>query len=772
MNKERKSISLFACLFLIGGVLNSQPQEKDLKLWFTRPALEWNEALPVGNGRLGAMIFGGIERERIQLNEETVWAGKKMDYHNPKSKEGLKEVRQLLFDGKHEEAEKVAMEKIMGQLPRDFAQTYQTLGDLMLDFGDLGNISNYRRVLDIEQAIANVSYSAKGVRYTREIFSSHPDQLLALRISADREGALNFTARLSRPGNKADIKADSCEILMTEHVGNGIGVKMATRVLFLPENGSISSSGDSVRIEGANTVTILLTAATDYRGNDPEAMSKAQLKAAAGKAYDEIKNAHVADYQKYFNRLDLDLGTSDGVFFATDARLEAVKNGYIDPQLIELYYQFGRYLLIGSSRPGSLPANLQGIWADGLYPPWSADYHININIQMNYWPAEAANLSEMHLPFLEFINALRPDARKTAKEVYGMKGITAHYTTDVWHYTEPTGQIGYGMWPMGIAWSCQHFWEHYLFTGDIDFLQELGYPAMKEAAEFCVDWLINDPRTGKLVSGPSISPENKFITPDGRKASMTIGPAMDQMIVFDLLSNTIAASKTLDKDAIFRKKLEKTLTNLYPVQIGQDGRLMEWMEEYEEADPGHRHISHLYGLHPGKQISEQRNPELMDAARKTIEYRLSHGGGHTGWSRAWIINFYARLLDGEKAYENLLALLRQSTLSNLFDTHPPFQIDGNFGAVAGIMEMLLQSHTGELHLLPALPSDWQKGYVHGICARGGFELDLNWENGRLKKATVYSKLGNKCMIRYGGKTISFNTEKGESYSFGQDLKEL
>lgn len=767
---SKGSALLFACSLFVGA-LNAQPQEKESKLWFTRPATEWDEALPVGNGRLGAMIFGGIEKERIQLNEESIWTGKRMDYHNPKSKEGLREVRQLLFAGRHVEAEKVAMEKIMGQLPSDFSQTYQTLGDLTLDFDHKGNISGYRRELDIKQAIAGISYSANGARYTREIFSSHPDDAMVVRISTDRESALNFTARLSRPGNKAIVKASSGEILMTEHIGDGIGVKMATLALFLPENGSISASGDSVRIEGAKAVTILLTAATDYRGDDPVSAVKAQMQAAAGKTYQNLKEAHIKDYQKFYLRMDLDLGSSDGAFFPTGARIEALKNGYIDTDLIELYFQFGRYLLISSSRPGSLPANLQGIWADGLYPPWSADYHININIQMNYWLAELANLTELHMPFLEFINAMRPDARKTAKDVYGMKGITAHYTTDVWHYTEPTGQIVYGMWPMGIAWSCQHFWEHYLFTGDIEFLEHLGYPVMKEAAEFCIDWLTKDPRTGKLVSGPSISPENTFIAPDGQKASLAIGPAMDQMIIFDLLSNTIDASKTLGKDAAFKRKLEKTLANLYLPKIASDGRLMEWMEEYEEAEPGHRHISHLFGLHPGRQITMQ-NPELLEAARKTIEYRLAQGGGHTGWSRAWIINFYARLMDGEKAYENLLALLKYSTLSNLFDTHPPFQIDGNFGAAAGIMEMLLQSHTGELHLLPALPSAWPKGHIHGICARGGFELSLDWEDGRLKKATVFSKQGNKCRIRYNGKTIFFDTEKEKSYSFGPDLEEL
>lgn len=766
-------ISLAAFLIiLLNAPSRGQETKPDMKIWFNKPAATWNEALPVGNGSLGAMIFGGPSTERLQLNEESVWTGSPRWDANPDALKNLPRVRRLLFEGKYAEAEKLAQNGIMGNFKRDNASSYQTLGDLTLRFSHPGAVSNYRRELDISEAVAAVTYTSGKINFRREVFSSAPDQSLVMRITADKPGAVTFTARLSRPGNKALIKADGNLISMSEHTGNGNGVKLEARLKILSESGTLSSGGDSIRIEKANSVVILLTAATDYFAPDPASLALERLEKVSARPFADIKNDHVADYKSYFNRLSIDLGSSDGNYFTTDARIAAMQNGYHDTDLIELYYQFGRYLLISSSRPGGLPANLQGIWADGLNPPWSADYHININIQMNYWPAEITNLGEMALPFADFINAMRPSAARTAKEVYGLKGIVAHYTTDVWHYTEPLGAIVYGMWPMGIAWSCQNIWDHYLFSGDTGYLRNKAYPLMKESAEFCMGWLVTDPRTGYLVSGPSISPENRFRIPGGQgTASMVMGPTMDHMIIRDLFQNTIKAGQILDTDKAFRKKLEKALEKLTPIRTGSDGRILEWSEELEEHEPGHRHISHLYGLHPGNQITQQEHPELLEAARKTIDYRLAHGGGHTGWSRAWIINFFARPKDGEKAYENVYALLRNSTLDNLFDNHPPFQIDGNFGGTAGITEMLIQSHAGELELLPALPEIWKTGHIRGAMARGGFETDIEWENGELKTVSVTSKLGNPLKLTYRNLVFKLDaTDKGRTYSFDKNLE--
>lgn len=771
LRKNRKTINLFFFItaLLMGSFLRAQSSGEPgaLKLWFMHPAASWNEALPVGNGRLGAMIFGGVASERLQLNEKSVWTGSDTDFVNPKAKASLPLVRKLLFAGQYAQAQKLAQETMMGD--KKVGSTYQTLGDLELKFaGQDGEVMGYRRELDLENAMARVSYRVNNTLFSREVFASAPAQALFVRLTSSRKGALSFDVLLNRPGGKARLSASGNEILMSEHVNNGSGVKLVARIKVLQEGGVLSEKDGHIFVEKADVVTLVLTAATDYAKEDPAIISAHQLEAAVKQPYEEVKKQHILDYQQYFKRVSLDLGTTDAVYFPTDARIAAVQQGNTDPHLVQLYYQFGRYLLISSSRPGSLPANLQGVWADGLTPPWSADYHININIQMNYWPAEITNLPEMHLPFLHFITDLQADGRMTARDMYGLKGSVAHFSTDAWHYTETYGETQWAMWPMGMAWSVQHLWEHYLFTGDKKFLEQQGYPALKEAAEFCRAWLTENPATGKLVSGPSISPENTFRTKNGEVATMVMGPTMDHMIIRDLLSNTIQAAKVLGRDAGFQKELATILSRLAPTKMGSDGRIMEWVEEFEEPEPGHRHISHLFGLYPGKEIS-RNTPQLLEAARKTINYRLAHGGGHTGWSRAWIINFFARLHDGQAAYDNLVALLQKSTLPNLFDNHPPFQIDGNFGAVAGITEMLLQSHTGEVELLPALPKEWRDGSVQGIMARGGFEVSMNWRAGVLEEVRVLSKLGGPCTIRYKEKVMKWDTKKGKTYLFNNQL---
>jgi alpha-L-fucosidase 2 len=762
-------IPVIVIIVLSYAIADAQSNDDYLKLWYTHPAKVWNEALPVGNGSLGGMIFGGVETERIQLNEKTVWAGGKEDFVNPRAASSLKNVRSLLFQSRYAEAQKLAQETLMGNKRQMSA--YQTLGDLHIHFDhNFTDTENYRRELDLNEAVASVSYRVKDVQFKRTIFSSLPDHVMVIRLSSSKPAALSFRMDLTRPRQKAKIQYTENEITLFEHVNGGHGVKAAAHIRVVPEGGTVTLSEGALKVTGATNCTILISAATDYYQRNPVDESRKFIAEASEKNVDQILKDHVADYKSLFSRVKLDLGKSDATYFPTDERLSAFQRGNSDPQLMALYYQFGRYLLISSSRPGSLPANLQGLWADGLTPPWDADYHININIQMNYWPAEVTNLSELHQPFFTFLDSLRKDGRNTAKRMYSAKGVVAHFTTDAWYFTEPYGQTQWAMWPMGYAWSVMHVWEHYLFQQDQQFLKSTGYPLMKDAALFCLDWLVQDPKTKKLVSGPSISPENTFRTPGGEVATMVMGPTMDHMIIRHLFESTLKAAQLLKTDQSLQKSLEKALAKLSPTKLTSDGRILEWTEEFAEPEPGHRHISHLYGLYPGVEINHRSNPELLEAARKTIQFRLENGGGHTGWSRAWIINFFARLHDAENAYSNLQELLRKSTLPNLFDNHPPFQIDGNFGAVAGVSEMLLQSHADEIELLPCLPSQWSEGSVEGLRARGGFEVAMHWKAGSLSGITVKSLNGNTCHLRYKDKSITLKTTPSGVYVFNADLQ--
>jgi len=769
-------------------IIEPEKTNPSLTLWYDQPAAEWTEALPVGNGRIGAMVYGESENETIQFNEETLWSGQPHDYANEGAHNYLEEIRQLLWEGKQHEAHELGNQHFMSQ---PFGQlSYLPFGNIELNFPGHQNVTSYRRQLDLGNAVSSVFYEVDGVQFKREVFASEPAQALIIRLEASESKALNFAAGLNSPHEEYEVTVEDNQIILRGKANdyhNELGrdgnpypkskLTFEARLRIEHEGGGLVHYDDSIAVVNARKATLFLVAATsfvnydDISGNPKERCSN-YLANLEGKPYQKLKDDHISDYQDLFNRVSLDLGSSEISERPTDQRLTSFYEDE-DPSLVSLLFQYGRYLLISSSRTGTQPANLQGIWNDRMAPPWDSKYTININTEMNYWPAEMTNLSECAEPLFSMVEDISFTGQNVAKEHYNLAGWVTHHNTDLWRGAAPINHANHGIWPTGGAWLSQHLWWHYQYTGDKGFLKSRAFPVLKEASRFFADYLVPWPENPEwLVSGPSNSPE---------LGGLVMGPTMDHQIIRELFTNTIEAAEILNVDEEFVAMLESKREKIAPNQIGKHGQLQEWLEDVDNPNEKHRHVSHLWGLHPGDEIHPITTPELAEACKVTLSHR---GDGGTGWSRAWKINFWARLLDGDHAFlllKNLMVPSKSEETNykdkgglyfNLFDAHPPFQIDGNFGATSGIVEMLLQSHlrdgNGDFYqdLLPALPSKLPNGKISGLKGRGGFELDITWENEKLLAVKVKSLLGNKLILRHQGKTISRETTAGETLLLG------
>ena len=786
------AVFVLACLYSCTNVENNY---QGLKLWYNQPAdatsedmprrwaddVEWLKALPLGNGSLGLMVFGDVNQERIQLSEESMWSGSPNENDNPDAYPAQSDIRRLLFEGKYQEATELTNQTQVcvgeGSGHGNGADVpfgcFQTLGDIRIDFNKKSGYENYYRELDLKDAVVRVSYTQDGINFEREIFSSYPDQMMVARFTADQAGQISFTCTLDRP-ERFKTYTEKEQLIMAGALADGKGgenLQYMARLKAVSKKGTITYEGDKLIVENADEVTLFLSASTDYvldypdyEGRDYESITNENIEKAIAKSYKKLLSDHIEEYQTYFSRVNLDLTPDEILEIPTDERIESFKKTQTDPHLVELMFQYGRYLLISSSRPGTLPANLQGVWANKIQTPWNGDYHTDVNIEMNYWPAEVTNLSEMHMPYFDLIKSLVEPGKKSAQIQYKNRGWVVHPITNIWGYTAPGESASWGMHTGAGAWVCQHIADHYAYTGDLEFLKSM-YRVLRGSVQFYMDWLIADPQTGKLVSGPAVSPENSFIAPDGSKSQISMGPSHDQQVIWQLFKDFLMASEELGIADAFVIQVSDAKANLAGTKIGSDGRLMEWAQEFPEVEPGHRHISHLFALHPGGQINMEETPDLAAAAKKSLDHRIANGGGHTGWSAAWLINQYARLQEAEKALSSLKVVLTKSTSPNMFGQHPPFQMDANFGATAGVAEMLLQSHAGVIHLLPALPAEWHAGSVKGLKARGGLSIDITWENGELVEANVSSPNDCNIRIKYKEEYFDFDVKAGKKEGF-------